>query len=151
MVTCLQHNSPGNSPGTLTFANTSLTVGTDAKYVFEVAGSGVDRIAFSGATSGLSITGAWTLQVIDLGFGDPTGRTFILFDGVVGAPDLNGGLVGSPTVDLTGTSWSGTPVVNFDAANNDIILTGAVPEPAAVTLLLGGLITLAGARRRRQG
>ena len=143
--------SPGNSPGTLTFASTSLTVGTDAKYVFEVAGSGVDRIAFTGVTSSLSISGAWTLQVIDLGFGDPTGQTFILFDGVIGAPDLNGGLVGSPTVDFTGTPWSGTPVVSFDAANNDIILTGAVPEPGAITLLLGGLITLAGARRRRQG
>jgi hypothetical protein len=144
--------SPGDTIGTLTFTapspETSLTLGANSIYIFEAGSTGVDGVDLLGGATTLTIAGNWTLRLRDLGFGNPTGTTFVLFDGDVTAAPLNAGLVGSPTIDLSATLWAGGSI-SYDALNNDIILTGVVPEPGSVALLLGGLGLLAAGRRRR--
>ncbi len=151
--------SPDKATATtgMTFNSTGLTIGAGATYVFEQkAGSLSDTVFLSGASSTLTIAGAWIIRLVDAGGGDPSGKTFILFDGDVAAADLNGGLVGTPTIDYGATGWSGGTVSfvpNATTSGNDIILTDLlpVPEPASATLLLGGVAMMAGMRRRRKG
>jgi len=134
----------------MTFNNSSLLLGSDVVYDFGLRPSGLsDTVAFTGFLSSLTITDTWTLKLTNAGLLDPTGQTLILFDGdPLGAP-LNAGLIGTPTIDRSSGFYVGG-TISFDAANNDIILTGLVPEPGSAALLLGGMACLAGFRRRRQ-
>jgi len=133
----------------LTFNNT-LLLGTGTTYEFEAKANGLsDSVVFSGPSSGLTISGDWTVKLSDAGFGAPGGATFVLFDGDTLASQLNGASIGNPTIDYGTTGWSGG-IVSYDAPNNDIILTGVVPEPGSAALLLGGLALLTGTRRKRR-
>lgn len=126
--------SPGQSPGTLTFAG-NLAINNLATYLFE----GGDLTAVGGI---LDLNDNWTLS---LGSGFQLGGSVTLFTyGTLAAdPDL------IPTfVDNTGLGLDlGT--LSVTGSGGFITLNGisAVPEPSAA--LLGGLGLLALLRRRR--
>ncbi|MEA3209118.1 MAG: hypothetical protein QOE70_2175 [Chthoniobacter sp.] len=144
--------APGLSAGTLTFADTSLTLASGAKYQYEAGPSNPssDLIKLTGITSTLTLSGAWTLQLADLGAGDPNGRQFILFDGDPAATlQLNSGSVGTPTIDFGTTGWTGG-TVSYVPGANDIVLTGVVPEPSSWSMLAGSLSLALGLQRFRR-
>lgn len=127
--------SPGNSPGTLTFAS-ALNVNNGSTYVFEAG----DLTDVDGA---LDLNDNWTLAVTGLGFQDGGSVTLFTYGSLALSPDL------SPTITLTGLGFTPTGTLTLSDNGSAIVLNGisVVPEPTSLTLLgLGGLALL---RRRR--
>ncbi|MEA3213309.1 MAG: hypothetical protein QOE70_6366 [Chthoniobacter sp.] len=141
--------APGPGLSTLTFADTSLTLASGARYQYE-SGSGVtDRIRLTGVNSTLTLT-AWTLQLADLSTDAPQGRVFVLFDGDTAATaQLNLGSIGTPTIDYGTTGWSGG-TISYVPGTNDIVLTGVIPEPSSWSMLVGSLSLALGLQRFRR-
>ena len=141
----------------------TLTLLAGATYVLEnKPGTLSDTVYLTGTSSGLSLPAGgpdqFVISLVNAGGGDPSGKTFVLFDGDPNAPDLAGGalfLTDNYIIDYGTTGWTkGTlSFVPSDLPNNtgnDIILTGVIPEPGTAALLLGGLAFLTGFRRRRE-
>ncbi|MFZ4775167.1 MAG: beta strand repeat-containing protein [Terrimicrobiaceae bacterium] len=128
--------SPGNSPGTITFA--TLNVNTGSTVLFE-AGDLVN------VTGQLDLNATWTLSLAS-NANWQLGGTTVLFDyGTLAAtPSL------SPTIlDNTGLGGSGLTVTDN---GSQILLNGysVVPEPATWGLLAFSLTTVMVLRRRRR-
>ncbi len=146
--------APGASPGILNAGNTTFSGGTAA---FEIngttAGTNYDQLAVTGTV----IFTANTALTIDLGVFNPADDvdTFTLisndstdtitlngFGFAIGANQLaEGELFTVSGQDFTISYAAGT-------GSNDVVLS-AVPEPGSALMLVGGLATLLGFRRRR--
>ncbi len=116
----------------------------DLNDFFEDSGS----LKFDDASAHFNFSGALTLELnSSLGFSDPTGQSFLLIDGFVGGDsvDLTHSNV---TLDLANAGWYGG-VLSYDAANNDLYISGLtnVPEPSTTMTLLGGTAALLGFHR----
>lgn len=138
--------APGASAGTLTLEaigglDISAAAADTGAFVFELAAPGAsDLLVLNGGT--LSI-GTGLLEFSDFAFTDIGGfsaTSYTLFDtdfAITGSLGANvSGFVGGQPMELQ-ISPDGT----------DIVLT--VPEPGSAVLLLGGLVMLAGRRRKR--
>lgn len=143
--------APGNSAGTLSSGN--LNIGTGATLQIELTSTTVkDVLNVTGTvnltnstlvTSLLSYTGA----INDIFF-------IILNDGAdavtgtfAGLPDQSTFVVGANTFQISYDANSSTNA--FASGGNDVALMAVVPEPTALTALLGGMSLLLGFRRRR--
>ncbi len=156
--------SPGNSPGTITFAaGYAPTNGVTTNFEFSAAtdnpGVSSDLIAVTGGTlnlSGLS-AGGYTLKLISLlpdnatpgavsGLSGPSSWTIFT------APSLVGFNPALFTIDQSSFVNSGT--FSLSTSSNNIILNfSPVPEPSTYALLTLGLATLVlpVVRRRQRG
>ena len=139
--------SPGSN-GSVYIYNTFAT-GTNT--------SASDKVIITGQNSALSLpSDPWTLKLQNTGnIANPTGLSFVLFDGDAGGADLNSGDPGNSSViiDYGSTGWMGG-TLSFDSTNNDIVLSGlTIPEPGSASLILSSLAGMAGLKRfrRRQG
>ncbi len=155
--------APGNSPGTLNTG--TLTLNDDSIFQAELDSSVLfDRINVAGAVT-LSTGGTGTGSILSLSlptglFAATAGDKFqlIVNDGIDLVSGTFAGLPEGATINIL--SSSNTPIEsftvsyaeNFDggAVGNDVGLTFVVPEPASATMLLGGIATLLGIRRRRR-
>jgi hypothetical protein len=142
--------APGNSAGTLSSGNLSMATGTTlqieltsttVKDVLNVTGS-VTLTNATLITSLLSFTGAINdVFFIILNDGaDPVTGTF------AGLPDQSLFTVGAQQFQISYDANSSTN--SFESGGNDVALM-AVPEPSALTALLGGMSILLGLRRKR--
>ena len=125
--------SPGQSPGTLTFAG-DLAVNNGATYLFE---SG-DLTNVNGI---LDLNDNWNLTLSGSGFQD--GGSVVLFNyfgSLADSPDL------TPTINLVGLGFSPSGSLTLTDTGSSIVLNGisAIPEPDAAALLgaLGMLLLL---------
>ena len=98
--------SPGNSPDTLSFDNTALTLGSTSYTLMEITGTGYDIVSISGAaldgTTALTYGGT---MVIDFGAFKAadfaTFNLFQVFNGTIGSGSFS-------TIVATGSFYSGT-------------------------------------------
>ena len=138
--------------GSLDMANTATLL---AEINGASAGIGYDQISVSGtgivdiAGSTLSLSGAYNLG----GSGDVF--TLILNNSVNAVVGEFAGMPNGTTVNLGGQSFqisyfdnALTPGFEISGLGNDVSLL-AIPEPGSAALLLGGLGSLIGFRRRR--
>lgn len=134
--------SPGNSPGTLTFAD-GLTLNDGAILDFEF-GNISDLILVTGGTlTGSASAGGITLNLSDSGDFDIGTYTLIDFTGAI-----------LSNFDPTRFAF-GSTIAGYDYSlgiNGNTLELTAIPEPATTALLAGGAILLAAVcfRRRRQ-
>ena len=132
--------APGASIGILTVTG-NVDFQNNAVYLWDADGNvaapnNADLLALNG---NITFEGNTSLKLANWN-GDPTGDTFTLFT-------FTGSLIGTPTwsIDTSGTGWTGGAV---NVGSHAITLTGLVPEPASLSLLvLGGALCL----RRRRG
>ena len=152
----------GTSPGQLTIANSvSLTDGSAAAFELTGATEGTqyDQIRMTGAGSVFSLTGTNNL-VLSLSFVPATDALFFLVDNqgssaISGIFEQLNGVTTNLAQDAIFTvsgqqfriSYTGDVTTNSMTGGNDLVVQ-AVPEPAAWTLLAGGLTTLLILRRR---
>jgi len=161
--------SPGSSPGTLDIGDT-LAFSNGSALSIELGGffpgDGIgfhDQVNMTNAaasvTLGTNVT--LTLSLID-GYIPVDGDDFyILTRADAGAfTSTFAGLPEGAIVNLgsgySGTftylaDWTGSPFGSFETGGNDVAVLNVVPEPSALTAVLGGLGLLAGLRRRRAG
>jgi hypothetical protein len=126
---------PGNSPGTLTFAD-NFTLNNGATYEFE----GGDLIAVTGA---LTLTDNWTLALGD-NLQDGGSITIFTYGSLTGGADLN------PTFNDDNLGFTPTGGLSLTDTGSSIVLNGVslIPEPGSLALL--GLAGLMMAKRRRR-
>ncbi len=131
--------SPGNSVGTLTVGDLTLTNGVHL--LFELGTPGASDLVI--VTNALNFSGMdtnWFVFSVVGGFGE---GTYTLFDAAAGTM-----LLGSET-NFTNIGGSGLDgYLWLDDAAKDVKLT-VVPEPSAATLVFIGLLTMLLVRRRR--
>lgn len=154
--------APGTSPGRLTVTN-SVTIAAGGAAGFELTGATVasqyDQILMSGGASVFSLTGTNNL-VLSLTYAPAADTLFFLVDNQGSSAisgvfeELNGvttSLVQDAVFTLSGQqfqiSYVGDVSSGSMAGGNDLVLK-AVPEPAAWTLLAGGLTVMMVIRRR---
>jgi fibronectin-binding autotransporter adhesin len=164
-------HSPGNSPGLQSFAN-GLQYASSGTLVWELwsnteAGRGTNYDGIDVTGGSLAIDQAATLQ---LDFGTSALGSTVAWDDafwasnrqwtvidVLGGASWNGSLFGALVVgnDTLGRSLASVrPDASFSVTQSggDLVLTYAiVPEPAALTLVVGAVASLAVACRRRRG
>ncbi len=144
----------------LTILDQDLVFDNGSTLIFKASLSLQNRIILggpelSGNVSLPANTGSWKLLLENTDILNPAPLTFVLFDGdqTVGA-NLNGNtsfsdFVGDYTIDYGITGWSGGEI-HYDFDTNDILLTGVVPEPSTVSMLLGSLGVALGLQRFRR-
>jgi len=127
--------SPGNSPGTITFAN-DLTLEGGSIALFEAG----DLVDVNGL---LTLGDGWTLTVTS-GFQNGGSTTLFTYD-------TFGGLGLQPTIDYSGLGFTPTGPLTITDTGSAIVLNGIsiVPEPATLALLMGAGAVLMGVHRRR--
>lgn len=146
--------APGNSPGILNAGNTDFGGGTFALEINgTVVGTNYDQLNVNGS---ISFTANTPLS-ISLGFdpADDGSQLFtILANDGLDAINTSGGLFsfgGNPLTE--GAQFdSGSQLFSISyvgGSGNDVVLT-AVPEPSSASVLLAGLASLAGLKRRRR-
>lgn len=128
--------SPGNSPGTLTFAS-GLNINNGSTVVFEAG----DLLVVGGA---LDLNNNWTLQ-LGPGFQDGGSTTLFTYSTLAGSPDLD------PTFDISGLGFTPGGPLSLSDNGSSIMLNGisVVPEPT-VWMLLGVAATFLMSTRRRR-
>jgi autotransporter-associated beta strand protein len=159
--------SPGNSPGLLTFADTSVALGSTGNVIMEITGSErgtqYDAIDITGGANGGGLTYGGTMT---LNFTQTfASGTFDLFkyelnetSGTFGSIVFDPASVYLGTWALVGDVWqvtSGTTVMEF---RNNVVEGGVsygqlviVPEPLTLGLLgIGGGIAVVGLRHLRR-
>lgn len=159
--------SPGNSPGQLTFADTSVALGSTGNVIMEITGSArgtqYDAIDITGGANGGGLTYGGTMT---LNFTQTfASGTFDLFkyelnetSGTFGSIVFDPASVYSGTWGLVGDVWkvtTGTTVMEF---RNNVVEGGVsygqlviVPEPLTLGLLgIGGGIAVVGLRHLRR-
>ena len=145
--------APGLSPGQINTADVNLALGSTLSLEVNATGAGNHDVV--NVTGGVTLAGNLSLSGTYLTAPAVTNDLFFAIindgsDAITGTFNgiANGGSVFAPSgqeyiVNYFGDSIGGTVI-----GGNDLVLT-AVPEPASVTLLLGGLAMLAGRRRRK--
>lgn len=153
----------GNSPGNLT-VNGNVTIANGGKLSGEINGptfgTQYDRVTMTGAASTFSLTGTNNLE-LSLGYAPAFGTNFFLVDNqgnnaISGVFEQLNGVTTTLTQGSSFTvsgqefliSYTGNVTGNTFTGGNDLVIQ-AVPEPASVVLLTGGLIALSIFRRRR--
>jgi autotransporter-associated beta strand protein len=138
--------APGNTVGTLTatlgagqFDLSGAASGTGA-FKFEL-GTTSDQIAVASGTLNI---GSGVLNFDDFVFSDAGG----FGAGTYTLVDTSAAVSGTLGTNLSGTISGLSATVSLSGDSQDVILT-VVPEPGSALLLLGGLGTLLGIRRRR--
>ncbi len=141
----------GATPGNLTLAlgpgtfDMSAIGSANSGSLLFALGSTSDKLTLSSGTLNI---GSGTLGFSDFSFsnaGGLTSGTYTLFAAPGG---INGSLDGA---NLSGSFAGGAfGTLVFDSTNNDINLVVVVPEPSAITGLLGGLGMLLGLQRLRR-
>jgi autotransporter-associated beta strand protein len=129
--------SPGNSPGTLTFAG-NLSVNNGSTYQFE----GGDLTAVLGD---LDLNNNWTLA-LGTGFIDGGSVTIFTYGTLAGSPDL------VPTFDITNLGFVPSGSLSLtDTGFGEIVLNGIslVPEPSSLAMLAFGMLSLWLFRKRK--
>lgn len=126
--------SPGNSPGTITFAG-NLTLNNNSTYLFE----GGDLTDVLGT---LDLNDNW---ILSLGSGFANGGSVTLFNygTLATTPDL------VPTFDIANLGFTPTGPLSLENTGTSIVLNGIsiVPEPGSFALMTLGMLMIA--RRRR--
>ncbi len=127
--------APGVGAGIL--EATKLTLETGSTYAFQ----GGDLIDINGT---LDLNEEWKLS-LGTGFADGGSVVLFTYDTLAGSPDL------TPVFDLTLLGFTPSSALSLTDTGNSIVLNGiqAIPEPASVTLLIGGAGMLACGRRFR--
>ncbi|MGB8167196.1 MAG: autotransporter-associated beta strand repeat-containing protein [Chthoniobacteraceae bacterium] len=156
-----------NGTAVLTINNGgTLLLQADATVLYRVDAGGVNgnRIQITDGNISLPSSGFWKLKLENTTVVNPSGLTFVLFDGPAGGDLLNGNTgsgsdnVGNPApIDFGTTGWSfnmalpeGLRGIHYDFDNNDIVLLGVVPEPGTGSLVAGCLAVALGLQRFRR-
>jgi autotransporter-associated beta strand protein len=154
---------PGNSPGSLTFAN-GVTFASGARYIWEqgaetTAGPGTDWDEIVLSAGNLSVNSSAIFQPTFLNGADPDGGSFWssnrTWTNVVRLTGTATNSTGGGTFTIDNSPWQTfgffTTVANGGGGVNLLWTATPVPEPAA-TLAVAAVLTAAGlaiARRRR--
>jgi hypothetical protein len=156
--------APGTNPVSIDVTNTVYTYnvlahGNSFAHAFSNANQDFLELTITGYT-GLDGTGSAVGTPVTFYLADYTGTNSILVDtwhtlnlsSLAGARSLRFGLISSDvTIDpITGANY-GTPDPAYFAADNLVTAPAAVPEPASLALLLGGLATSAALAARLRG
>jgi len=136
--------SPGNSAGTLTFANNlTLNNNTAGSLLFDL-GTSSDKVMVNGllTLNGQDFT-SFTFDTSGGGFG---AGTYVLFE------DTSSTIAGSLGGSLTSTQFTGyNATLGFDVTGRELVLTVAVvPEPGTWAMMIGGLVVLFAVQRHRR-
>ena len=146
--------APGASPGLLNSGNVTFNGGT---FSVEINGTTVGSLYDQ-----LNVTGSVTLQsntalVINFGYAHAFGDSFSIINNDALDAIVGGGLftyLGTPLADgdiFIDFGDSTALMIDYTGGtdNNDVVLS-VVPEPGAVTMLLGGIGLLLGGQRFRR-
>jgi autotransporter-associated beta strand protein len=145
--------APGASPGILSAGNTTFNGGT---FSLEINGTTAGSLYDQ-----LNVAGTVTLQsntalAVNFGYTPGYGDTFTIINNDGADSVLGGGLFtvgGNPLVDNAFYDLGNGLSISVDYSSgtdgNDVTLS-VIPEPASVSMVLGGLAVLVGIRRRRR-
>jgi fibronectin-binding autotransporter adhesin len=148
--------APGNNAGLFTTGSLSMSLGTTLAIEVDstVPATGYDQLAVNGTVSlgnaTLAMSGAYlttpniTNDLFFVLLNDDVDAITGTFDGLA-----DGATVIAPNGQEYLISYFGDSTTSAFIGGNDVVLQ-AVPEPAGVALLLGGLGLLAGRRQRRR-
>ena len=133
--------APGNSVGTLTVVAGNVSLAADTIYEWEFNGTSGDLVNITGD---LALNNDWKLRLVDVSGTPQASEQYDLF---TYTGDYSGmSSFGLSNIDATGVSWN-IANASIVAGGGRVYITG-IPEPATLSLLaLGGLTLI---RRRRK-
>lgn len=143
----------GANGGALTFLNSNVTLLLDQdvriKARLSATASESSRVVIANTNGSIFYLGELTIELASIAPFTPTAdMKFIVVDGVAGSDNSVDAPFGV-ALDYGTTGWSGG-IVQYDSVNNDLYVTGLIPEPSSAAALLGGTAMLLGFARSRR-